>query len=209
MPANVIDQELEAVRSVGAPVHRLVGVPLNHRENRHVLRYLGRQPFIRGSIWLGWPRFVTTTGCASPGTLAEEVKTSCETIRAQHAVVATSSSISDRFAIHTKTAPYRTYFMAFEIKRGALPDALWDTEEPYHYVRSGRADDANERFKRLETWARELISGLGKETHRWSDKCSILSTMRVSSAAIPAAKIFSCPWEIRIMASRMALPARC
>ena len=55
------------------------------------------------------------------------VKTARGTIRAQHAVVATNSSISDRFNIHTKTAPYRTYVMTFKIKRRALPDALyWD-----------------------------------------------------------------------------------
>jgi glycine/D-amino acid oxidase-like deaminating enzyme len=78
--------------------------------------------------------------------------------------------------------------MAFELPRGALPDALyWDTEEPYHYVRlqpgprridyvlvggedqkSGQADDADEPFKKLEAWARELISALSNETHRWS-----------------------------------------
>ena len=116
------------------------------------------------------------------------MKTERGVIRAQHAVVATNSSISDRFAIHTKTAPYRTYVIAFEIRRGALPDALyWDTEDPYHYVRlqpgpantdyvliggedhkSGEADDAEERFRNLEGWARDLISGIGKETHRWS-----------------------------------------
>jgi hypothetical protein len=43
----------------------------------------------------------------------------------------TNSSISDRFALHAKAAPYRTYVVAFEIARGALPDALyWDTEDP-------------------------------------------------------------------------------
>ena len=40
-------------------------------------------------------------------------------------------------------APYRTYAMAFTIKKGALPDALyWDTEEPYHYVRLQPGDAA-------------------------------------------------------------------
>ena len=29
-------------------------------------------------------------------------------------------------------------------------------------------DDAHERFRKLEAWARRLIPGLGKETHRWS-----------------------------------------
>ena len=39
MPADIIDEELEAVREVGAPVHRLMGVPFNGCENSHVLRY--------------------------------------------------------------------------------------------------------------------------------------------------------------------------
>lgn len=39
VPADIMDEELEAVREVGAPVHRLVGVPLRRCENRHVLRY--------------------------------------------------------------------------------------------------------------------------------------------------------------------------
>jgi hypothetical protein len=38
-PADTIDEELEAVRAVGAPVHRLMGMPFNGCENRHVLRY--------------------------------------------------------------------------------------------------------------------------------------------------------------------------
>src|SRR5258705_1754668 len=39
MPADTIDQEMDAVREVGAPVHRLVGVPFIGCEDRHVLRY--------------------------------------------------------------------------------------------------------------------------------------------------------------------------
>ena len=39
MPPDIIDTELEAVREVGAAVHRLVGVPLKGCDDRHVLRY--------------------------------------------------------------------------------------------------------------------------------------------------------------------------
>ena len=39
MPEDTIDQEMDAVREVGAPVHRLVGVPFNGCEDRQVLRY--------------------------------------------------------------------------------------------------------------------------------------------------------------------------
>jgi glycine/D-amino acid oxidase-like deaminating enzyme/nitrite reductase/ring-hydroxylating ferredoxin subunit len=197
-PPDLIDQELEVVRAVGAQVHRLMGVPFKGCDKRHVLRY-GRQATFHPTKYLAG----LARACRDGGvkifrdTPVREIKesagvvsvtTSRGTLRAQHAVVATNSSISDLFSIHTKTAPYRTYVMAFEIEKGALPDALyWDTEEPYHYVRlqpgpdridyvlvggedhkSGQADNAEERFERLETWARDLIAGLGSETHRWS-----------------------------------------
>src|ERR1700733_10460678 len=37
--SKIIDDELDAVRKVGAPVHRLVGVPLAHCDKQHALRY--------------------------------------------------------------------------------------------------------------------------------------------------------------------------
>jgi Rieske Fe-S protein len=102
-------------------------------------------------------------------------------------VVATNAPINDKYAIHTKQAPYRTYAMAFELSKGALPDALyWDTLEAYHYVRlhrgeqldtlivggedhkSGEADDADKRFAALTSWMRDRLPSLGREMHRWS-----------------------------------------
>jgi glycine/D-amino acid oxidase-like deaminating enzyme/nitrite reductase/ring-hydroxylating ferredoxin subunit len=198
MPADMLDQEMDAVREVGAPVDRLMGVPFHGCEDRHVLRYPRQATFHPLKYLAGLAEACSAKGVEffrdSPVEEVTEddgfvkVKTARGVIRARHAVVATNSSISDRFAIHSKTAPYRTYVITFEIKRGALPDALyWDTEDPYHYVRlqpgpsrtdyvlvggedhkSGEADNAEDRFKKLEDWARGLISGLGKETHRWS-----------------------------------------
>jgi glycine/D-amino acid oxidase-like deaminating enzyme/nitrite reductase/ring-hydroxylating ferredoxin subunit len=198
MPADVIDQELDAVREVGAPVHRLVGVPLQGCERRHVLRYPRQAAFHPLKYLAGVAKVCHGRGVTfyadSPvievteanGSVA--VKTARGTIRAAHAVVATNASIADRFALHTKAAPYRTYVATFQIERGALPDALyWDTEDPYHYVRlqpgpngrdfllvggedhkSGEADDAGKRLARLQAWARGLIPGLGAVTHEWS-----------------------------------------
>ncbi len=198
MPSNTIDKEMDAVREMGAPVDRLMGVPLSGCEKRHVLRYPRQATFHPLRYLAGVAKACQDSGVTfyadSPVEDVSEqdgavtVTTARGSVRALNAVVATNSSIADRLAIHTKTAPYRTYVMAFEIKRGALPDALyWDTEDPYHYVRlqpdpgptdyvlvggedhkSGQVDDADQRFEKLEAWARDRISALGKETHRWS-----------------------------------------
>lgn len=108
-------------------------------------------------------------------------------VRATAAIVATNSPINDWIALHTKQAPYRTYVIAGEIPKGAVVDALyWDTADPYHYVRiqpgasadvlivggedhkTGLANDQNERFARLEAWARLRVPDLRGVTHRWS-----------------------------------------
>ena len=198
MPAEIIDQELDAVREVGAPVHRLVGVPLKGCEGRQVLRYPRQAAFhplkyLAGVAKACHARGVTFYADSPVVDVSEDggsiaVRTARGTIRAANAVIATNSSISDRFALHTKAAPYRTYVVTFEIARGMLPDALyWDTEDPYHYVRlqtgsgqldyvlvggedhkSGEAADAGKRLARLQAWARELIPSLGAVTHEWS-----------------------------------------
>jgi glycine/D-amino acid oxidase-like deaminating enzyme/nitrite reductase/ring-hydroxylating ferredoxin subunit len=198
MPADVIDQELDAVRAAGASVDRLVGVPLAGCDKRHALRYPRQATFHPLKYLAG-----VAEACAArdvrffAGTPVEEVaeengavalKTPRGVIRARHAVIATNSPIVDRVSLHSKMAPYRTYVIGFAIARGALPDALyWDTEEPYHYVRlqpgdhgmdfvlvggedhkSGEADDAKRRFDRLEKWARGKMPMLKEVTHRWS-----------------------------------------
>jgi glycine/D-amino acid oxidase-like deaminating enzyme/nitrite reductase/ring-hydroxylating ferredoxin subunit len=197
--AKIIDDELDAVRKVGAPVHRLVGVDaLAGCGEQHVLRYPQQATFHPLKYLRGVASAIEAKGGAFyPGTIVhtiEEqigsvvVKTDRGTITAKAAIVATNSPIVDRFALHTKMAPYRTYVLSFEIKRGALPDALyWDTLDPYHYVRlqpgeanadyvlvgggdhkSGEADDADRRFEALEAWARKLMPKLGNVSHRWS-----------------------------------------
>jgi glycine/D-amino acid oxidase-like deaminating enzyme/nitrite reductase/ring-hydroxylating ferredoxin subunit len=197
MPADVLDQEFDAVRAVGAPIERQVGVAFKGCSRRHVLRYPNQATFhplkylagVAKSCVKQKVRFFAHTPVDE---VVEEngavsVNTARGVIRARHAVVATNSSIVDRVALHTKMSPYRTYVIGFSIKRDALPDALyWDTEEPYHYVRlqpgrgkdtvlvggedhrSGEADDAGKRFKKLESWARGKIPELGAVTHRWS-----------------------------------------
>ena len=190
---------MEAVRKVGAPVHRLVGVPLAHCEQQHVLRYPRQATFHPLKYLRGLVAAIEAKGgsfhCDTVVERFEErddgkvvVTAGGGTITARAAVVATNAPIVDRFALHTKMAPYRTYAMAFSIPKGAIPDALyWDTLDPYHYVRlqpgdgrtdflivgggdhkSGEADDAEVRFQALEAWTRNLIPAAKDVTHRWS-----------------------------------------
>ena len=109
-------------------------------------------------------------------------------IRAGAALFATNVPVNDRVKVHTKQAPMRTYVIAGQVPSGSVEDALtWDTLLPYHYVRlqpagegqdwlivggedhrSGTANDMEDRFEKLETWARERFPSFDQAEHRWS-----------------------------------------
>ncbi|WP_136620824.1 MULTISPECIES: FAD-dependent oxidoreductase [Mesorhizobium] len=202
-PKQARDQrqkEFKAARKVGAAAELVTGVPLKgfekapvlHYPNQatfHPLRYLrGLADAIRDKGGLIFANSAVISVDELPG---GGVRVSAENgglIEASNVVVATNSPINDRFELHTKMSPYRTYAMAFVLPRGDLPDALfWDTGDPYHYVRlnpgpglvdyliaggadhkSGEADDGEVRFEAIEAWIRALVPTLGKEVTRWS-----------------------------------------
>jgi glycine/D-amino acid oxidase-like deaminating enzyme/nitrite reductase/ring-hydroxylating ferredoxin subunit len=111
------------------------------------------------------------------------------TVTCDHVVVATNTPINDRVTMHTKQAPYTTYAIGVKVPAGFVTPALyWDTLDPYHYVRlqhgsdsgediliiggedhkTGQADDAMERFAKLELWARFRWPRCGEVAYRWS-----------------------------------------
>ncbi|HTM18982.1 MAG TPA: FAD-dependent oxidoreductase [Kofleriaceae bacterium] len=118
------------------------------------------------------------------GAPALVVTASGATIRADAVVVATHTPFNDRVAVHTKLAGYRSYVIGLAVRRGALPPMLlWDTEDPYHYVRLarpdlvivggedhkvGQEDEPSYRFERLERWARRCFPILGARSVAWS-----------------------------------------
>ncbi len=105
-------------------------------------------------------------------------------------VVATNTPINDRFAIHTKQHPYRTYVVSLLVPQDAMPLGLyWDNGDPYHYVRlapsrvpgmcalivggedhkTGQEEHPEPRFDRLERWARARFPvAEGSPSVRWS-----------------------------------------
>lgn len=111
------------------------------------------------------------------------------TVSTTSIVVATNTPFNDLVTIHTKQAPYMSYVVAFAVPRGSVVQALyWDTEDPYHYARlqssdsdseellivggedhkTGQADNAEERFDRLEQWARERFPIVENRRFQWS-----------------------------------------
>jgi glycine/D-amino acid oxidase-like deaminating enzyme/nitrite reductase/ring-hydroxylating ferredoxin subunit len=69
------------------------------------------------------------------------VVTETATVTARDVIVATHVPLKSTF-LQTKIAPYRSYVLALSLKSGAMPLAglFWDTEDPYHYVRSQASD---------------------------------------------------------------------
>jgi glycine/D-amino acid oxidase-like deaminating enzyme/nitrite reductase/ring-hydroxylating ferredoxin subunit len=122
------------------------------------------------------------------GTAARVETSDGPVVRCRVVVVATHTPVNDRLAIHTKQAAYRTYVLAARVLARSVTRALyWDTEDPYHYVRchetgngptwlivggedhkTGQADDAVDRQRRLEAWMRDHFPTAGPVEFRWS-----------------------------------------
>jgi glycine/D-amino acid oxidase-like deaminating enzyme/nitrite reductase/ring-hydroxylating ferredoxin subunit len=71
------------------------------------------------------------------------------TVTADHVVIATNTPINNKYVMHLKQFPYRTYVIGARIKKDSVKKALWwDTGDvsvnsdipPYHYVRIQKFD---------------------------------------------------------------------
>ncbi len=103
-------------------------------------------------------------------------------------VVATNTPVNDVFAIHTKQAPYRTYVIGFHVIKDSIAKGLyWDTDDPYHYIRTESYNDKYDLLivggedhktgqeahpenchQRLEDWARSRFPTIVDLAYRWS-----------------------------------------
>lgn len=109
------------------------------------------------------------------------------TVTADAIVIATGSPFDAGLTLHFKLAAYNTYAIALEVPPGYVPPGLfWDTEDPYHYVRTahgtgteylivggedhktGQAQDQKERWAALEAWTRARFPDAGPVRHHWS-----------------------------------------
>src|SRR5688572_18102596 len=178
---EALERELLAAREAGLlDVELTAGVPVDSFETGAALRFPRQGQFHVVEYVRGLARAIEENGgriCRQTHAVEIEgltdtsarVRTeSGATVEARAVVVATNSPVNDRLVIHTKQAAYRTYVVGARVRRGAVPRLLlWDTADPYHYVRlqpidrmhdllivggedhkTGQAEDIGNRYRR-------------------------------------------------------------
>jgi glycine/D-amino acid oxidase-like deaminating enzyme/nitrite reductase/ring-hydroxylating ferredoxin subunit len=193
-----LDDEYAACRDLGMAVEWAEETPLPLPPGSRALRFADQGRFHPLKYCAGLARAISNRGGRLHSNTAyarhdeDEGGVTVETagghrIRAERVMFATNSPVNATLAIHTKQVPMRTFALAAKVPVGSVPDALiWDTEEIYHYIRlqpgedgdwlivggedhrSGTADDGEERFRRLERWARDRFPAMGEVDYRWS-----------------------------------------
>jgi glycine/D-amino acid oxidase-like deaminating enzyme/nitrite reductase/ring-hydroxylating ferredoxin subunit len=191
-----LDEELQAALRAGLDVSRVDRAPLTSFDTGPALRFARQAQFHVLKYLRGVAEAAKREGArVYNGTHVDRieggkdahVETSRGVIRAGAVVVATNTPVNDLVAIHTKQAAYRTFVIGARVPRGSVPGILlWDTPDPYHYVRvvpsdshdvlivggedhkTGQANDAPQRFLRLEEWTRERFPQVQSIDFQWS-----------------------------------------
>lgn len=193
-----LEEERDSARRAGVSDVELVSrAPVSSFDTGPALRFPRQAQFhpllyLRGlvaAIRRDGGRFHLAHAEAIEGGPGPCVQTGGPRIRADSIVVATNSPVNLLLPIHSKQAAYRTYVIGARVPEGAAPRVLlWDTLDPYHYVRmhpaldggdevlivggedhkTGQEADPAERHARLEGWARARFPMIRDVPWRWS-----------------------------------------
>jgi Rieske Fe-S protein len=147
-----MDKEFEATRKAGVDIERLEETPYLLNKQKNCIRFKNQAQFHPMKYLRGLCDAIVKNGgqIFSQTRIVKADKNGVETsdgfrVDAKHIVVATNSPFNNKFVMHMKQYPYRTYVIGATIKKGSLPRALWwDTGDfdadadmaPYHYVRT-------------------------------------------------------------------------
>lgn len=194
-----LDEELETVGRLGLNEIEMVeraavaefdtgrALRFPNQGQFHILKYLsGLADVIErndGRLF-SKTRAVEWKGEGSPSVKTEEGRT----IRANSIVLATNYPIMSK--MFAKLPAYRTYAIGVRVPKGSIEKVLlWDTGDPYHYIRiqeesdhdilivggedhrTGQENDGNERFQNLWKWTAARFPSAKEVVHRWSGQC--------------------------------------
>ena len=197
---DILARELAAAQRAEVDVEHVEHLPLDFYDFGPALRFPNQAQFhplkyVNGLAAalkrLGGRIYGDTHAISIEGGSRPHVETAAgQRITANKVVVATNTPVNDRVTMHTKQAPYRTYVIGARVPTGSIPRLLlWDTPDPYHYIRlqsangnrsheylivggedhkTGQADDFDSRFAALESWARERFPMISDVPLRWS-----------------------------------------
>ena len=199
-PVSLLDQELDVARQAGLDLRKISRAPVDSFDSGPCLHFPRQAQFHPLRYLIGMARAIEARGgriCT--GTHASTIRGGPEAhvrtaeghvVRARHIVVATNTPVNDVVTMHTKQAAYRTYVVGVALEAGAMPHVLlWDTPDPYHYVRVANGpdgkdvlivggedhktgqdenEDADTRFKRLLEWTRKRFPVKDKPLYKWS-----------------------------------------
>ena len=180
--------EYEAAKRAGLPVTMTDDVPLPfatraavvfpNQAQLHPRAYL--LPLIEEIVKGGGKIFEETRVLSIDDGDPCVVKTDRGTVRAGFVIEATSSALN-RVFLQTKVASYRSYVIGATVAQPPLHGLFWDTDDPYHYLRStgdellvggedhktGTEEDTFACYERLAAYlgARLTVREL---RHRWS-----------------------------------------
>lgn len=193
-------KEYEAAMRCGVEVELMPRVPglsfdtgecirYKHQAQFHPLKYLGglAEAFVRlgGSIYCDTRALQIDANGDRQIITTPNGKITCAAV-----IVATHTPFNDRVVMHTKQAGYRTYVVGIRIPKGRVPRILlWDTGDPYYYIRVetpdpnadtevlvvggadhkvGQDEHPEHRYAELERWARERFPMAQDVRYRWS-----------------------------------------
>jgi glycine/D-amino acid oxidase-like deaminating enzyme/nitrite reductase/ring-hydroxylating ferredoxin subunit len=195
---DYLDLELETVHRAGLHnVAKVARAPISY-DTKPCLRFPNQAQFhplkylagLAQAIEKAGGRIFTGTHATKvDGGTHASVSTNSGNVAATAIVVATNTPVNDLVVVHTKQAPYMTYVIGARVPKNSVPLMLmWDTSDPYHYLRilqgvdadhdllivggedhkTGQADDIDERHARIEQWTRQRFPSMRDVAYRWA-----------------------------------------
>ncbi len=197
----ILDKEFIAIQKTGREILKVARAPFSssfdtgtclhfpRQAQFNILKYL--QGLTKAILKYGGKIFSNThVNYFEEGSSCVVSMQSGAKITSQSVIVATCTPVNNRFFIHTKQAPYRTYVIAASLPKGSVPKGLyWDTADPYHYIRiqkhlsnplldwlivggedhkTGQDQQIDAKYDDLEKWAKKRFPMIDKIDYRWS-----------------------------------------